>query len=339
MHMKKTAMIILGLLTAIISLAQDTDKTELKSNYPDSLVLTTGNSNDIIFLFNRMSRDKEYFSSDLWKSIINVMETAVERSETPQGIRVQYERTQNESVKVTITELAPAKSVFTIEEEGMKEVLYSRVEFLIIQPQIAVSFNVQNGSELAEIKDLNVESVWSQIKEKYENQGKVNLYKGTGTVKYGEVSIMEIKDSKPRLDNLEITFLGVGLGYYRDQFIPDLGSKLAFKMYNRLGEDWLDFGVLYTQQYIYSRSESEGFNMDLNGWLTTYCKVHIPGDNELGIGIGGLIHRQGEFYENATFKLSLHGSRSNSRFTYSPELIFSDDFKEFFPAIRIGLSF
>ena len=336
--MKKSLMIIVGLLTAAISFAQETNRTELRTNYPDSLVLTTDNENEIVFLFNRISRNKAYFSSDLWKSVINVMETAIERSDVQEGISVQYEVGSNQSAQVTISELTPAKSMFLIKNGSMKEVLSSRVEFLIVQPQVAVSFTVQNRTELEAIKDLNIESVWSEIKEKYENEGKVNLYKGVGTVKYGDVSVMEIKDGKLRLDNLEITFLGVGLGYYRDQFIPDLGSKLAFKMYNRLGKEWIDFGFLYTQQYIYNRTEN-GFNMDLNGWLTTYGKLHFSGGNELGLGIGTLIHRQGDFYENATFKLSLFSNRSDSRFTYSPELIFTDDFKEFFPSIRVGLSF
>lgn len=214
--MKKIVIIILGLTVAFASVGQNTDLPEFSKNYPDSLVLSTDNGNEIIFHFNRMSRNEVYFSSELWKSVISVMETAIKRSEEQQGIRVQYEVSANETAQITILPIKPAMNLFLIQKDGMKELLSSRVEFVIIQPKVAVSFSVNNEPELEEMKELDIESVWSQISERFEDQGKVNLYKGVGSVKYGKATISKITDFKPRLDNLEITFVGVGLGYYRD---------------------------------------------------------------------------------------------------------------------------
>ena len=337
--MKKVVTLIFGLAVALAAPGQKTEPEQLKTNYPDSLVLSTDNGNEITFLFNRMSSNEKYFTSELWKSVISVMETAIQRSENQQGIRVHYEVSADENAQITVQPLEPSSDVFLIQKEGMKEILSTRVEFLVVQPEVAVSFAVNDGAELTEVKELDIESVWSQIEEKFDDHGKVNLYNGVGSIKYGTAKVSKIDVWKPQLDHLEITFIGIGLGYYRDQFIPDIGSRLTMKMYDRLGEEWMDFGVLYTQQYIYSREGENDFNMDLNGWLTGFWKIYAPNEYEFGIGLGGLIHRQGSFYENGTYKLSLFGSGAKSKISYSPELIFTDDFKEFFPAIRIGLSF
>ena len=322
--MKKVVTLIFGLAVALAALGQKTEPEQLKTNYPDSLVLSTDNGNEITFLFNRMSSNEKYFTSELWKSVISVMETAIQRSENQQGIRVHYEVSADENAQITVQPLEPSSDVFLIQKEGMKEILSTRVEFLVVQPEVAVSFAVNDGAELTEVKELDIESVWSQIEEKFDDHGKVNLYNGVGSIKYGTAKVSKIDVWKPQLDHLEITFIGIGLGYYRDQFIPDIGSRLTMKMHDRLGEEWMDFGVLYTQQYIYSREGENDFNMDLNGWLTGFWKIYAPNEYEFGIGLGGLIHRQGNFYENGTYKLSLFGAAAvaASRIQRSPR--FSD---------------
>lgn len=339
---KKISIILLGLMTAIVALAQDRDK--LQESYPDSLELKTDNGVDMVISFDRMSERKEYVSNTLWKSILNIMETAVNRNEESEGIQVLYQtitKDGEEQAQVKISSFENSESTFIISNDGTKEYLASRIEFYIVLPKVMFSFTLNNMSELASIRELNLESVWSQIDSKYNDHGKVNLYSGTGEFKYGEAFINQIKARKPKLDNLEITLLGIGIGYYRDRFVPDLGSKLSVHMYNRLGQDWMEFGVMYNQQYFFTRgaNEGDGFNLDINGFLTGFWKIKSPAGNEFGVGISGLIHREGDFYEGSTWKLSLYNSGADSRFTYSPELIFTNDFKSIFPAIRFGMSF
>ena len=336
---KRINITILGLLTAWACIAQGNNNQELSDNYPDSLTLETENKNEIIFMFNRMGRDKEYFNNELWKSIMGVMETAIARSEYGEGILAVYRKKNDDQIEINISPLDPDESVFTIRKDEMREKLASRKEFLIVLPQVAASFFVHTDMELTEIKELDVASVWSQIAQKYENQGTNNLYRGTGTIKYGTASIDEITDYRPKLDQMELTLIGVGLGFYRDRFVPDIGSKISFHMFNRLGKDWIDFGVLYTNQFFYSQDEAGDFKLNPNGWLSGFAKIHAPAVGEFGLGIGGLIHRKGDFYQGSTYKVSVYNKYKNSRFTFSPEFVFTDDFKDFFPALRVGLSF
>lgn len=339
---KKISIILIGLLAAALAFSQDRDK--LRRTYPDSLELTTDNGIDIVISFDRISERKEYLSNTLWKSILNIMETAVNRNDETEGIQVFYRTTTKdgeEQAQVSISSIENNKSTFLISKDGTKEYLTSRLEFYVIQPEVMFSFILNDLSQLASMKELNIESVWSQVDAKYTEEGKVNLYSGTGEFKYGEAFINQIVASKPKLDNLEITFFGVGLGYYRDRFVPDLGSKLALKMHNRLGGEWMEFGVMYNQQYFFTQgaNEGDGFNLDINGFLTGFWKIKTLGGYEFGAGISGLIHRDGDFYQGSTWKLSMFNSGANSRFTYSPELVFTDDFKKVFPAIRFGMSF
>lgn len=337
---KKISIIVLGLITALVSVAQQSTD-ELQANYPDSVVLKTDNKKEIIFSFERMSTKKSYLSNMLWKSILNVMETAVKRNDLEEGIQVTYQTVivgESEQAKVEVTEIETEKSTFLIGGDETREYLSSRIEFLIIQPELLVSFSLNQLDELEEVKNLNIESVWTQVENKYEEQGNKNLYFGTGEVRYGEAFIKQIKANKKRLDNLEITIVGVGLGYYRDRFVPDIGTKLAINMYDRLGGDWMQFGAMYTQQYFFSRTETSDFDLDINGWLTGFWKMNL-GKQTFGVGIGGLIHREGDFYQGSTWKLSLYNQGENSRLTFSPEVVFTNDFKQAFPALRFGLSF
>lgn len=339
---QRISLTVLGLIVALLSFAQSDQLEALPNQFPDSLVLTTDNKNEITFMFDRMGSNEQYFTSELWKSMINVMETAIERSDEDEGILVTYRTVLmegTETVRISIAELEEAESVFTIDSDAMQEKLASRIEFLIIQPKVAVSFSVQDREELTEVKEMAIETVWSQIQAKYENQGKNNLYRGNGTIKYGNTTIDQISDFRPRLDQVELTFIGVGLGYYRDRFVPDIGSKITFHMFDRLGRNWIDFGFLYTNQFFYAQDENSNFTLSPNGWLSGFAKIHNVEGNEFGIGIGGLIHSKGDFYEGGTYKISVFNKSVNSRFTFSPEFIFTDDFKDFFPALRFGLSF
>lgn len=338
--MKKISITILGLLVAFASLAQGRNLTELKGNYPDSLILDTDSKSEITFMFNRLGRDKQYFTSELWKSMINVMETAIERSDKTEGIQVSYHNVgsgENESVKITISDLDPQESIFLINKDEMKEKLSSRIEFLIVQPQVAISFSIHDMEELEEIKELEVESVWSQIQAKYENKGKNNLYRGVGNIKYGKVSLEKITVRPGGVDFIEFS-AGIGLGYYADRFVPSISYDLSFNLADRFGKPKFRFGALYTQHYFTTRDSERKIELDVNSFLSGYATIRSSSEREFGIGFGYLVRQNGDFFEGDTFIMSVYNKRS-SKISISPELIFTDGFKKSYPAVRFGLTF
>ncbi|MEO1253324.1 MAG: hypothetical protein AAFY41_00375, partial [Bacteroidota bacterium] len=227
---KKTISILMGIAIAFATFAQES----ISDQYPDTLRMMTDNNAEITFAFDRISKDKVYLKNTLWKSILNVMETALQRSEFEEGVRISYENVKGNDVAekalIKVSEL-PKEDLFIIGKEEIQEKLSTRIEFWLIQEDLAVSFMINNLNDLVELKEIKMESVWNQIKNEFENEGKVNLYEGSGTLKYGEAYIDKIEAKSRAIDNLEITFIGVGLGYYRDRFVPDVGSKLAFIMH------------------------------------------------------------------------------------------------------------
>ena len=331
----KLTITILGVLVALNSIAQESE------NYPDTIVMNADNGVELTFAFDRVGEKANYFSNELWSATIGVMEAAIENSAITGGKNVIYKKVmQQEKERAQVeVEALPENEVYQIEEDGTQEFRKDRVRFEIRQKHILVSFVLNDLRDLQSIKELKIESLWNQIEQKFNDEGKRNLYFGNGKFNYGNAQIDRLEAKESGNDNIEITFIGIGMGYYRDRFVPDLGSKISFKLQNRLGNEWMEFGALYTQQYFFSRDESSNYQADLNGWVTGFWKMSTKRGEELGIGIGGLVHRDGGYFEGSTWKLSLYNKGSNSRFTFSPELIFTDDFKEVFPALRFGLSF
>ncbi|MEM9895188.1 MAG: hypothetical protein AAF789_02350 [Bacteroidota bacterium] len=310
-----------------------------KAIYPDTITMKFDEQTEIIFSFDRMSRFDNYLSNELWKSALGIMETTLLNSDFTGGKIVSYRKfSLNIEVKVDVKPLENSE-LLIIGADRTKQLAADRTEFLIELPEVRIFFYLNDLSTLEQVKSLSLESVWKQIEDKFEDQGKVNLYSGTGSFNYGVAQIDEIIATPSGKDNVEIDFVGIGLGFYRDRFVPDIGSKITFNLHNRLGEKWISFGIQYTQQYFFDRDTENQYQLDLNGWLTGFFRLDYGSTRRLGVGIGSVIHREGDFYEGATFKMSVYNSDKNSRLTFSPELIATNDFKQFFPAIRMGLSF
>lgn len=357
----KLAIILIGILTSIASIAQNTGDANsvyvagdskgmyvaagskdgrVWNLYPDTIRMTVEGV-EIVFAFDRISNKSEYYTNELWKSTLSVMETAAINSSIQSGKLVAYQKIQksNEEVaKVAVTPL-PTKETYLIGVDGIEEFDLDRTEFNLIGKDLFVSFSLNDLNQIEQIKEIKIETLWQQISQKYTNEGSNNLYGGKGKFSYGNAQVNELDVLDTRLDNIEITFIGIGLGYYRDRFVPDLGSKLAFNIHDRLGNDWIQFGFLYTQQHFFSKDETTSdYSLDINGWLSGYGKLNF-GKTKLGVGVGSLIHREGGFFQGSTWKLSIYADDNDSNFTFSPELIFTDDFKSVFPALRVGLSF
>lgn len=314
-----------------------------RNPYPDTLVVTTENDVDMKFLFYRISDRQEHLTDDLWESILSIMTTAVESSKDNQGVQVSYRKMSGENkeeyAQVEVKKLAGNSDIFIIKSDRMKEIRSNRIEYAIFLPKAAIVFSVVDTDDVAAIMDVSVESVWDQVTLKYTNEGKRNLYSGTGSFKYGKANISKITAENVGADNIELS-AGVGLGFYRDRFIPDLNFKMAFNIPDRLGNTNLSFGALYTQQYLFQQDVDGTYpNADINGFLSGFFNVEFQEKAEVGIAAGMLIHRDGDFYKGGTYKFSLFAQKKDSKFDFTPELVFTNDFKQAFPALRFGMTF
>jgi len=317
----------------------------LSSNYPDTLILKTGTNNEVVFSFNRMGRKKAYLTDDLWKSTVNIMETAVINTDLEGGLVVTYrkdEKDDSEVAKVEVSRLERPNDIYVIGGEEVFQKNADRIEFLLYYDQLLISFSVNELHELGEIKALDIESVWSQIEMKFKDQGRRNLYSGTGEIKYGKANIRSIEGDNHGLDNIEFS-AGVGLGFIRDRFVPDLNFKLGFNIADRLGNNSLQFGLLYTQHVFFEEEQTEGrsYTWDSNGFISGFFSHKFLTDYELGLAFGVLAIRNGDYFKEGTYKFSFYTSTGDDKLGMgiSPEIIFTDNFKQAIPVIRIGFTF
>lgn len=337
--MKSTKKLIITVV--FLTIAMYTQAQVKTHPYADTLVLRTDNQVDVKFLFYRMSDKEVHMKDDLWKSILNIMSTAVSSSTYDGGVTVTYSKIkqgEGEAAKVEVKEIENNSDIFLIESEGMREILADRIEFRIYLSKAAILFSVNSMDDLEAISELSVESVWDQVNLKYKNYGKRNIYSGTGKFKYGKANVANISGRPGGNDSIELSS-GVGLGFYRDRFVPDLSFKLGFHLPDRFGNKKLEFGALYTQHYFISTQSEGDSEPDLNGFLSGFISHQFLPNYEIGIAFGALIHRDGDYFKGGTYKLSFYTSKDNSKVEFTPELIFTEDFKSAFPAIRFGLSF
>lgn len=336
--MKSSKILVVGMILCGTFLSQ---AQEVVNPYPDTLKMTTDSQTDIIFSFYRMSDKKSYLTDDLWNSILNIMESAAESSDYEMGIAVTYKKVERDGESKAQVMVEPLKSkadTYLIGNDGMVEILANRIDFVIYQPKMSIAFSLNDLSDLEEFKELSIESVWDQIESKFENEGKRNLYTGTGAFKYGNANILKTNGAPAAVDGLEIS-AGIGFGFYRDRFAPDLNFRLAVNFPDRLGNEDLKFGFIYSQQYFYQEQPEGDFNLDVNDFLSGFVSSKIGSDREIGIALGMLVRRSGDFYEGNTFKVTGFNRSTKSRINFSPELIFTDDFKKLIPALKFGLSF
>lgn len=136
-------------------------------------------------------------------------------------------------------------------------------------------------------------------------------------------------------DYLRLNIL-IGAGLIRDKLVPEIGAEAAFVFGNRRF-----FGLNTTMHYFFDRRENGSYGMAINTFVTVeYGQSFNRGKLWQKFGAGYLVGRQGNYFSENTFKASLSlGTKKHEGLHLIPELIFTDNFKSVFPALRVGIGF
>ncbi|MEQ9405413.1 MAG: hypothetical protein RIM99_17620 [Cyclobacteriaceae bacterium] len=309
-----------------------------KIEYPDTLRITAEEIEIVVALESVRKRPK--LDDDLWNSILGAMESSINSSANDAGIKATYQNImvgEEKKARIDITPLDKESDIFLIGSEGLNHMTAERIEFLVIQEEVSLSFSINEMDQLESMKAVSVEGIWNELEsnaEKIEN--KRALYSGEGNINFGVLRLSKINQTNPR-DFVELS-AGVGVGFYRDQFMPSISYDVSFGFSDRYGKPSKKFGLLYTQHYAVSRETEGSTKLELNGFLSAYATLITKTDQQFGLGFGYLINQNGGFYHGETFILSVY-NRKSSRTSLTPELIFTDGFNQVFPALRFGLTF
>ena len=309
-------------------------------SYPDTIRINTEENLIITIAMKEMRKKSVGFDDNIWGSILGAMESSILTSGLNGGMGVTYQKVivgDEEKAKIEVKTFDQESDVFWIEKEGMRHYTSDRIEFLIVFPEITISFTLNDLEDIQQLKNLSIESLWVELEKKEEElKPKRVLYQAKGEVNYGILRINDIKRGD-RKDNLELG-AGLGLGYYRDQFVPDVSYKASFNFLDPFDNVKYQFGLLYTQHYVLTREAEGEYDLSLNGFLNAFWVKHFSKDYSYGLGFGYLIHKQGNFFKGNTYKISFY-TRGSSRTSFTPELVFTDGFRQAFPALRFGVTF
>jgi len=310
--------------------------------YADTLTVHVENDLSLVFAFKYLTAERPKLTDELWKSILGAMESSIRSSEISEGVVVTYRTPKSGSeqvAKIVVRPLDVAEDIFLIDKKGIKHSLASRIEFVIVQPEVKIVFSLNDIDQLSIVKEVSIESVWEGVQEKPDKiKYRRAVYLGSGKITNGSFKIDEISHSGPN-EFLEFS-VGVGLGFYRDRFVPDATLDLAFHFNDRFNRPSTKIGVLFTTGYFFSERTDGKFDLDVNSFISGYFTISFPNENEFGLGFGYLIKQEGSFYKGDVFKLTAFNRKSNaSKINITPELIFQNGFKNSFPALRFGLSF
>lgn len=130
---------------------------------------------------------------------------------------------------------------------------------------------------------------------------------------------------------------GVGVNLIKSELVIDVSAELAIafrKKRTLKNQYYVSYNLLFDFM-----DESK---VNLNGFLNIGYKYNLSNKiekpNWLGVELGYLVNKQGGLFGKNTFKLGVNWELGKY-ISVSPQLYMSDDFKEFYPAVRIGFGF
>lgn len=130
---------------------------------------------------------------------------------------------------------------------------------------------------------------------------------------------------------------GVGVSLIKNQPVIDLSAEVGF-VFSKKGILKNQYYLSYNQMFDWADSSK----VNLNGFLNVGYRYNLSktagSPNWLGVELGYLVGRNGDLFGKDTFKFAVNWELGRY-ISVSPQLYLSGDFKEFYPAVRIGFGF
>jgi len=130
---------------------------------------------------------------------------------------------------------------------------------------------------------------------------------------------------------------GIGVNFIKNKPIIDLSAEMGF-MFSKKG--------IYNNQFYVSYNQLSDFGENSKVYLNSFTNIGYRHNlsntakdpNWLGLEFGYLTSKNGEMFGKNTCKFGINWE-IGKYMSVSPQLILSDNFKELYPALRIGFGF
>ncbi len=131
--------------------------------------------------------------------------------------------------------------------------------------------------------------------------------------------------------------LGVGVNLIKSEPVMDISAEMAFA-FNKKGILRNQYYVSYNLLFDFLEKSKINSNGFLNIGYRRNLSNNVDKPNWLGAEVGYLVNQQGDLFGDNTFRLGVNWELGRY-VSVSPQLYLSDDFTEFYPAVRIGFGF
>lgn len=155
----------------------------------------------------------------------------------------------------------------------------------------------------------------------------------------GNITAIEEKNEINNLSGIDVIELnaGVGVSIVKNQLVGDFTFKLNFGFRKKginISHPYTSLNLMY--------DFSDGNRMHINTFLNVGHNWTIPKKLDqsalIGLELGYLISKNGELFEDNTFRFGVNYALP-SGFRLSPQLYMGNDFKQFYPGIRLEFLF
>lgn len=148
------------------------------------------------------------------------------------------------------------------------------------------------------------------------------------------------QDVSYKTNDMLILSAGIGSGWVQNTFVADINFRLGFS-FGKKGVFKNTYAVDYSIMYDFSESNENKF-YELNHFLSLAWEHNFSNnpdkDKWYGFSAGYLVKRNGDFFKDNTFKVSVN-KKINDTFTVQPELYFNDFLKNVYPGVRFSVAF
>jgi hypothetical protein len=343
--MKLTLVLLIAILSARSLYAQKPQVTQSAAlgvrNYPDSIRVEFPDQHGLmIFQLQNFQKNPDQFRNYLL--LINQVADIIEKNSSsindPKQIDVSV--SPEGERKITIRNPETGITQITASEKEITQLLPPGWEIHVHLARSAeIYFYAQTFAELKAMISYNADPLKQLLSSESQK-----IYQGRKRfiariiVQKGEITFSSVKFQMPA-DQLEISG-SCGIGYLNRTFYPELNLLVSFRFGDRVNTIKNAYSLIWNNLFFATKTADGKFNNRTNSFLSVAYGRNFGTIKEstwLTFGAGYLILKNGDYFTGKTAKFFF--STNAGKFTLTPELYLTNDFKTFQTGIKLGYKF
>lgn len=247
----------------------------------------------------------------------------------------------DKDMHITIVENKKPVKVYFPKDKQLALTIEGRHKLCLQQEYYTINIYFDKIKQLQELNEYDFMKI-SQKADRTLQKNESLKFKKRGALiawtQYGEENNVKVQDihflKRKKQNYLEI-FPSSGLGFAKGDWNAVLSLEMGIVLSNNI--QYSDkFSIAYEWMYNFS----EG-NKNINQWIDVGYQKNTSllsqKSNWIGLSLGYLIHKNGDLFDDHTFRLGLP-TTIHTNIKVTPQLYFKDFFKDAYPGVKISFN-